>query len=98
MKKKAVSGAILLVLLSGCAERSGVYPSGDGTHSISNQAATGFSGLQDIQAEAYREANEYCYNLNEELKIVHESTTKPPYILGNFPRITLKFKCKKAEQ
>ena len=91
--KYLILNIILIILFSGCAERSGVYPSGGNTHSITNQAATGFSGLQDIRTEAYKEADNYCKNLNKSLNIISENTTKPPYILGNYPRITLKFEC-----
>ena len=47
-------GLIALIFIS-CAEKSGVYPSGENTYTISNQAATGFSGLQDIKTETYKE-------------------------------------------
>jgi len=85
----------LILLFVGCAEKSGVYPSGNKTYSISNQASTGFSGLQDIRTDAYKEASTYCIkNNNQGFEVIEEITTKPPYIFGNYPRITLKFKCK----
>jgi len=83
----------LLLLFVGCAEKSGVYPSGENTYSISNQAATGFSGLQDIKSEAYEEASLFCKQKKQDFKVVNVKTTKPPYILGNYPRVDLQFKC-----
>jgi len=83
----------LLLLFVGCAEKSGVYPSGENTYSISNQAATGFSGLQDIKSEAYEEASLFCEQKNQDFKVVNVESTKPPYILGNYPRVDLQFKC-----
>ena len=83
----------LLLILTGCAEKSGVYPSGQNTYAISNQAATGFSGLQDIKYEAYQEASEFCQKQNKDFEVVNIETTKPPYILGNYPRVDIRFKC-----
>lgn len=83
----------LLLLFVGCAEKSGVYPSGENTYSISNQAATGFSGLQDIKSEAYEEASQFCGKKDKDFKTVNIETTKPPYIFGNYPRVDLRFKC-----
>jgi hypothetical protein len=85
--------ATFILLFNGCAEHSDVYPSGSNTYSISNQASTGFSGLQDIRTEAYKEADHYCKNLKKTFEVIEELTTEPPYILGNYPRITLKFEC-----
>ncbi|MDD3603043.1 MAG: hypothetical protein PHZ17_07040 [Sulfurovum sp.] len=82
-----------LLLFVGCAEKSGVYSSGENTYSISNQAATGFSGLQDIKSEAYEEASLFCKQKNQDFKVINVESTKPPYILGNYPRVDLQFKC-----
>ncbi len=50
MKKTALGLSILIILLlSGCSGKSGVSASGSNTHSITNQEATGFGGLQDIR-------------------------------------------------
>jgi len=83
----------IVIFFSACAEKSGVYPAGNNTHSISNQASSGFSGMQDIRTDAYKEASQYCQNLNKNFEVISNEETKPPYILGNYPRITLTFKC-----
>ena len=85
-------GLIALMFIS-CAEKSGVYPSGENTYTISNQAATGFSGLQDIKTETYKEAAIFCKQKNQDFKVINLNTTKPPYILGNYPRVDLQFQC-----
>ncbi len=89
---------VILIFISiaviGCAEKSGVYPSGDNSFSISNQASTGFSGMQDIRAEAYRQASDYCKSLHKDFSVIEADETKPPYVFGNYPRINLKFRCK----
>ena len=95
MKKLLLSLPILTVLaFNGCSEKSGVYASGSGTHSITNQAATGFSGLQDIRTNAYKEASAYCSQKGKDFEVVKLEQNEGPYILGNYPRVTLIFKCK----
>ena len=82
-----------LLILSGCAIHSGVVPIGTDTFMVSRQAATGFSGLGDLKAEAFREANKYCAKQGKLLQVVNTSETSPPYILGNFPRAEVQFMC-----
>lgn len=90
---KTILLGLFLFIFIGCAEKSGVYPAGEGTYAISIQAATGFSGLQNIKSEAYNEASEFCKNKNKDFKVVNIETSKPPYILENYPRVDLYFKC-----
>ena len=85
--------SFILFFFAGCAEKSGVYPAGNNSYSISNQASTGFSGMQDIRADAYKEASLHCKNLNKNFEVITNEETKPPYIFGNYPRINLTFKC-----
>lgn len=95
MKKILLGLPILaLLLLNGCSEKSGVYASGSGTHSITNQAATGLSGLQDIRTNAYKEASAYCKGKGKDFEVVRLEQNEGPYILGKYPRVTLVFKCK----
>lgn len=84
---------IASIFFSACAEKSGVYPAGNNTHSISNQASTGFSGMQDIRTDAYKEASQYCKDLNKNFEVISNEESKPPYVFGNYPRITLTFRC-----
>ena len=48
-----------LLFISGCASNSGVVPIGPDTFMVSRQAATGFSGLGTLKADAFQEANQY---------------------------------------
>lgn len=48
--------AAVLLVLSGCASNSGVVGTGPDTFMVSRQAATGFSGLGTLKADAIREA------------------------------------------
>ena len=95
MKKILFSFSIFTIFIfNGCAEKSGVYNSGSGTHSITNQAATGMSGLQDIRTNAYKEASAYCRKEGKDFEVVKLEHNEGPYILGKYPRVTLQFRCK----
>lgn len=49
--------------------------------------------MQDIRTDAYKEASDYCQKSTKNFEVISSEETKPPYILGNYPRITLTFKC-----
>ena len=97
MKKISIGigiGAAALLMFAGCAEKSGVYASGSGTYSITNQAATGFPGLQGIRTKAYKEAAAFCRKEGRDFEVINLEQNEGPYILGKYPRVTLQFKCK----
>jgi hypothetical protein len=81
------------VLAAGCAAQSGVVDMGAGNYFVSRQAATGFPGMGNLRAEALREAADTCRAQNKAIAIVEEHQTQPPYLLGNYPRIDLTFRC-----
>lgn len=80
-------------LLSSCATDSGVVRMGQNTFIITKQAATGFSGIGNLKAEALKEAYAQCSQTGQSVKVINSKESKPPYILGNFPRIELTFRC-----
>ncbi|SRR5260221_1729825 len=82
--------------LAGCASYSGVVPAGQDTYLVSRQAASGFSGLGTLKADALREADTYCQGLHKMMKVVSATEAKPPYILGNFPKAEVQFMCLNA--
>ena len=83
----------LPMILIGCASNSGVVPIGDDTLMVSRQAATGFSGLGTLKADALQEANNYCLSQNKELHVISATEAEPPFILGNFPKADVQFRC-----
>jgi len=93
--KKIVILTVLFVL--GCASNSGVVPIGRDTFVVSRQASTGFSGLGTLKTEAFEEASEYCEELGKSLQVVSASESKPPYVLGNFPKAEVQFMCLDAQ-
>lgn len=82
-------------LLAGCATNSGVVNISPNTYVVSRQAATGFSGMGNLRAEALQEAGAACIKQGRVLRVVSEKEAPPPYVLGNFPRIDVTFACDK---
>lgn len=87
------AGALALTL-GACATNSGVVPMGQGIYTITAQAATGFSGLGDLKADALRQAAAHCTSQGgKDFQVIETHETKPPYLLGNYPRVDLQFRC-----
>lgn len=87
-------GFLLLILISAsCAQNSGIVTVGPDIFLVSRQAATGFTGLGTIKAEALDEARQFCSNKKMEVQVVSTTDSQPPYILGNFPRTEVHFMC-----
>lgn len=83
----------VLAILTGCAQNSGIIPMGNDTYMVSRQAATGFSGMGTLKAEAMQEAYNHCTATNSYVEVVRTVDAKPPFILGNFPKTDVFFKC-----
>jgi len=86
---------IPFVFLVGCASNSGVVPMGNDTYMVSRQAASGFSGMGTLKADAMREAYEQCQKSEKRVEVLEAIDAKPPYIFGNFPKTEIRFKCVK---
>jgi len=84
---------LLALLLVGCAANSGVVQTGQDSFMVSRQAATGFSGSGNLKAEAITEANQYCISRNKAVQVMGASEAQPPFILGNYPKAEVQFKC-----
>ncbi|WP_201798124.1 hypothetical protein [Photobacterium kishitanii] len=85
----------LAILMAGCAQNSGIIPMGGETYMVSRQAATGFSGMGTLKAEAMKEAYGQCQKTQKIVKVLETIDAKPPYIFGNFPKTEIRFKCVK---
>ncbi len=84
---------ILVLFLTSCAQNSGIIPMGGDTYMVSRQAATGFSGMGTLKAEAMKEAYTQCRKSNKIVQVIEAVDAKPPYIFGNFPKTEIRFKC-----
>lgn len=83
----------VLFTMAGCASNSGIVAMGSETYFVSRQAATGFTGMGTLKAEAIGEAGQFCGAKGRSMEMVSENDAKPPYILGNFPKTEIKFRC-----
>ena len=57
--------ALLAATSAGCAANSGIVQMGSNTYMVSRQAATGFTGMGTLKAEAMREAFDQCQKAGE---------------------------------
>ena len=87
------ASVLLVVALAGCASNSGVVTMGPDTYFVSRQAASAFTGLGTLQADAMVEANSFCAKRGGAIEIVNVTQSKPPYLVGNFPRVDMQFRC-----
>ena len=85
--------AALFLLISGCATDSGVIQMGDDTYIITKQAATGLSGIGNLKADAMKDAYAHCSQSGRSVKVTDAKESKPPYLLGNYPRVEISFQC-----
>jgi hypothetical protein len=82
-----------ILFLTGCASNSGIVPMGNDTYMVSRQAATGFTGMGTLKADAMREAYSQCQEDGKRVEVIETIDAKPPYIFGNFPKTEIRFKC-----
>jgi hypothetical protein len=92
MKRHLASG-LLSVLVAACASHTGVVALGEDQFMIAKQQATGFPGLGNMKAEVIAEGTQHCNSLRKKFRLVAAQETKPPYVLGNYPRVEIQFRC-----
>lgn len=85
--------AFTALCLTACAENSGVVKLGTNLYMVSHRGATGWSPIEELRTEAITEAGTYCVQQHKTLEVVDVGQSHPPYLLGNFPRVDLQFKC-----
>lgn len=90
---KKILITVCTFLIVGCAANSGIVPMGNNTYMVSRQAATGFSGMGTLKADAMKEAYQECQKTNKSVSVLETIDAKPPYIFGNFPKTEIRFKC-----
>jgi hypothetical protein len=89
---RVVLGLVILCV-AGCASNSGVVPMGNDTYMVSRQAASGFSGMGTLKADAMKEAYAQCQKSGKSVEVLETIDAKPPYIFGNFPKTEIRFRC-----
>ena len=93
MKKLIILMTAAPMLLASCASHTGIISMGQGNYMIAKQQATGFPGLGNLKAEIITEGLAQCTSQGKKFELVSSQETQPPYILGNYPRSEILFKC-----
>jgi hypothetical protein len=60
---------------------------------VFNQGGSGFVSLDANREDAERRATKFCTQNDKNFRPLRETLSKPPHILGNFPRVELVFEC-----
>jgi len=60
---------------------------------VFEQGASGFVSVQSVRDDVEQRADAFCARDGKVAKTMTEQTSKPPHILGNFPRVELVFIC-----
>jgi hypothetical protein len=60
---------------------------------VFHQGATGFVSVTTVRESVEKRATDFCDRIGKGMKPFRETTSKPPHILGNFPRVELIFGC-----
>ena len=60
---------------------------------VFNQGATGFVSLQANREDAEERASKFCTQKGKSMRPLRETVSKPPHVMGNFPRAELIFEC-----
>jgi len=63
------------------------------SYRLFQQGATGFVSLRSVRADVEGLASAHCDRKGKVMHGLVETDAKPPYILGNFPRVELVFEC-----
>jgi hypothetical protein len=66
---------------------------GSEEYRLFQQGATGFVPLQAVREDVEQHAVQFCDRKGKSMNALRETTSKPPHILGNFPRAELVFEC-----
>lgn len=91
---KRIALVLALVVLSGCATRSGVIPEGTDSYLIIETADHWYSLATPVglKIEAHQQANAFCMGQNKRHQTVNEKTLQPG-MLTDYAEYDLKFKC-----
>jgi hypothetical protein len=60
---------------------------------VFEEGATGFVSMDSVRGSVEQRATDFCGRRGQVMQSLRETTAKPPYIMGNFPRIEIIFAC-----
>jgi len=81
-------------LLTGCATTTtGPTPVGENKYVMSRQEGAFPSGSEPLLQEVLEQASNFCKSLNKNMELLDSKENPGPYIMGNYPKATITFKC-----
>jgi hypothetical protein len=83
---------VAVVLIAACAARPAITPAGEGTY-IASRSGQAYNSITGLKAKALTQADEFCSAKHMTFKVLNSTNSEPPYILGNYPRVEVTFKC-----
>jgi hypothetical protein len=66
---------------------------GNEAYRVFNDGAIGFVSLQTVRDHAVQRARDFCSRKGKAMESLTETTSMPPYILNNYPKIEIVFEC-----
>ena len=91
---KLITIGITTLLLAGCATTTtGPTPVGENKYVMSRQEGAFPSGDEPLLREVLEQADRFCKSLNKKMELLDSKENPGPYILGNYPKATITFKC-----
>lgn len=80
-------------------ESSTINTNADGAeeYRVFHQGATGFVSLQIVREDVEARGKRFCEGKGKTMKPLRETTSTPPHILGNYPRVEIVFACVEKE-
>ena len=92
--KYVVTVACLSLFLAACADTPSIVRTGQDSYILSKRGATGWSPIESLRVDVLEQAGQFCTSKGKSLNVTNETRSHPPYLLGNFPRVTIDFQCK----
>jgi hypothetical protein len=84
---------LLVLIIAGCAAKSGVVQTGADTFMVFRKAAIGFSNVKNLKSDAFQEADAYCRSQSKQISIISTIESPPAYLLGKSPTFEIQFMC-----
>ncbi len=85
----------MAISIAGCSTTTtGPTPAGEYKYVMSRQEGAFPSGDEPLLQEVLEQADNFCKSLNRKIELLESHETPGPYIMGNYPKATITFKCR----
>ena len=89
-----ISLGTMIFALVGCGmSTTHPMPAGDNTYVLSSKEGAFPLGNQPLMETTLATANQHCLNQNRVLRLINTHQSPGPYILGNYPKVTITYSC-----